>query len=213
MSDNDKISILEKILADNDSIRKVVAKAKASAASFKDPKMRERAAVRSIITHYANRCAITGGATALPSLIPFIGTIYSIFGAASADAIAALKFEVEMALALTDYMGYDIDDPKERKIAIVLACAALEDAFDADKPMTLFQVMQSAASEYSTREFTKSLAKLITRAIFAIASKKWTRFFPIVGIAIGGGMNMIMSMHTGRGCYNAIRRRKRNESK
>ena len=216
MSNNDdkKLAILEKIIASNDSIRAVVAKARTRAEKtvkklkLSDEKISEKIAVRHIIAHYANMCALTGGASGLPALIPVIGHIYSIFGASTADALAALKFEIEMALALSDYMGYDIDDPKERQIAIGLACASLENAAKSKNPLKAKDVVDYALAEYSTRELSKTIIKLISRAIFALTAKRWTRFFPVVGIAIGGAVNKILTMHTGRGCYNAIRRRK-----
>ena len=214
MNETKQIAILEKILASNDSIRKVVSRCEAAAVHFsKDKKTRERRVAHLIIGHYANLCALSGGASGIPALIPFVGSIYSIFGASTADAIAALKFEIEMALALTSFMGYDIDDPRERKLAIIMACAALEEAFHRDRPTTIFDIVDSAFAEYSTRQLSKTMAKLFARAILTLVAKRWTRLFPLVGIAIGGTVNALMSAHTGNGCYLALCRRRRRDAK
>lgn len=213
MNEDKHIEILEKILASNDSIRKVVTKCEVAAVHFSNKKTRERRVAQLIIGHYSNLCALSGGASGIPALIPFVGTIYSIFGASTADAIAALKFEVEMSLALTSYMGYDIDDPRERKLAIITACAALEEVFNRNRPTTLFDVVDSALSEYSTRQLSKTMVKLFARAVLALVAKRWTRFFPLVGIAIGGAVNAMMTAHTGHGCYIALCRRRRRDAK
>lgn len=213
MNENKHIEILEKILASNDSIRKVVTKCEVAAVHFSNEKTRERRVAQLIIGHYSNLCGLSGGASGIPALIPFVGSLYSIFGASTADAIAALKFEVEMSLALTSHMGYDIDDPRERKLAIITACAALEDVFKRDRPTSVFDIVDSAMSEYSTRQLSKTMAKLFARAILALVAKRWTRYFPLVGIAIGGAINAVMTAHTGHGCYLALCRRRRRDAK
>lgn len=213
MNENKQIAILEKILASNDSIRSVVAKCEAAAVHLSHEKTRERRVVQLIIGHYANLCALSGGASGLPALIPFVGSLYSIFGASAADAIAALKFEIEMALALTSYMGYDIDDSRERKLAIIMACATLEEAFHRDRPVTVFDLVDSALAEYSTRQLSKTMLKLFTRAVLTLTAKRWMRFFPLVGMAVGGVVNAMMSAHTGHGCYLTLCRRRRRDAK
>ncbi len=209
-NDMKKLEILEKILASNDSIRRVVARAQKFTASTVDDQARERRAANFIIAHYANLCGITGGLSGLPAYLPFIGAIYAIFGASASDALAALKFEIEMSLALSALVGFDIDDPKERKTAILLACASLEDEFDAEKQATFLDLVDSAISEYQTRQLSKTMAKLVAQAFVKIAARRSTRLFPLAGIAVGGGMNLALSIHTGRNCYEAICRRKRH---
>ena len=144
-------------------------------------------------------------------MIPYIGHIYSIFGSSSVDAISALKFEIEMSLALADYVGFNIDDPDDRRFAVVLACAALEDEYNSDKDASLLDFVESAVSEYSTRQFSKTLAKIVTRAIMTITARRWIKYFPIVGIAVGAAVSFAMSRHTGRECYLTLRRRKKRQ--
>ena len=52
------------------------------------------------MSHYSNATAVSGGATALPSMIPGLGTLVTLTGGTLVDVALMLKFEVEMALAL-----------------------------------------------------------------------------------------------------------------
>lgn len=210
--DDKKLEILDKILASNESIRAVVASAKKHVFATVDDKTRERRAANHIIAHYSNRCGISGSLSGLPAFLPIVGAIYSVFGASAADSLAALKFEVEMSLALMDLAGYDISDPSERRFAILLACASLQDEYDATEPASILDIVNSSMEEYSTRQITKSMVKLVSQAIMKLTARRAAKFFPVVSIAVGGAMNMAMTIHTGHKCYAAIRRRKRHDA-
>lgn len=205
------VLVLDKIVASNESIKNACQKAVLCAEKLTtDEHKREKYAARMIVMHYSNLVAAGGGASAVPGMIPFIGPILSIFGLAALDAIIALKFELEMTLALSHLAGFDIDDPRERKIAFLLVCASLEEAYDSEKEPSLKEIVDLAMSEFSTRELSKTLAKTLARVIVMMSSKRLARFFPIVGIAIGASVNKILSARTGRECWRAIKHRKKS---
>ncbi|MBQ4360984.1 MAG: EcsC family protein [Proteobacteria bacterium] len=202
------VEILEKILQKNEDIIKVVEKAGKFAERTSKIENREYRTAQFIIMHYSNLCAAGGGASALTGLIPGLGTILSVFGAGAVDAFLALKFELEMSLALAHLAGYDITDPRERKIAFLLACAGLEDAYNAEKDPNIKTVIDLAVSEYSTRELSKTLTKAFARALMFVTAKKWTRLFPLVGIAIGASINKVLTTKLGHSIWNALNDRK-----
>ncbi|MBR4984822.1 MAG: hypothetical protein IKY83_03650 [Proteobacteria bacterium] len=202
------IEILDKILQKDDAIIKVVKNAEKFAERTSKVENRENRTAQFIVMHYSNLCAAGGGASALTGLIPGLGTILSVFGAGAADAFLALKFELEMSLALAHLAGYDISDPRERKIAFLMACKGLEDAYNADKEPNIKSVIDLAVGEYSTRELSKTLTKAFARAIMFFAAKKWTRFFPIVGIAIGASINQVLTAKLGYSIWKSISIRK-----
>ena len=86
------VAVLDKLVASNDSIKKVVEKAVLCAEKMtNDEHKREKYASRMIIMHYSNLVAAGGGASAIPGLIPFVGPILSIFGVAALDAIPQIR--------------------------------------------------------------------------------------------------------------------------
>ena len=202
------IEILEKILQKNENIIKVVDKARKLAERTSSIENREFRTAQFVIMHYSNLCAAGGGASALTGLIPGVGTLLSVFGAGAVDGFLALKFELEMSLALAHLAGYDITDPRERKIAFLMACAGLEDAYNAEKDPTIKSVIDLAVSEYSTRELSKTLTKAFARALMFVTAKKWTRLFPIVGIAIGASINKVLTTKLGHSIWKTLNERK-----
>ena len=202
------IAVLEKILASNDSIKALCEKNKKIAQHLaKEDKVEKRTA-QLIIMHYSNLCAAGGGASAIPGLIPGIGLIYTLLGTTALNSFLLLKFELEMSLALSHLAGFDIEDPRERKIAFLLACTALEDAYDEENEPSIGTVLDLAINEYSTRELSKTLVKAVARVMMMFLAKRWTRLFPFVGIGIEASVNKVLSAHLGRECWRAIRHRR-----
>lgn len=205
------LGVLEVLLASDESIAAVVARAQRHAEASKEARIINRRAARYIIRHYSTLCAASGGASGLPGLIPFVGPVFAVFGAGATDAIIALKFEIEMSMALSSLVGFDISDPRERKLAMLLASAALGDAFDSEEQPNIRYVLELAITEYSTRQLSKAMIKLISQAIFSIAGKRWLKVFPFVGMAISASVNKLLTTHTGWQCYEALLERKRTE--
>jgi uncharacterized protein (DUF697 family) len=78
-------------------------------------------ASKKIISNYSYYAAFAGGATALSGVIPGIGTAVAMTGGAGADAIAAIKFQIEMTMALATVYGHDILIEEEKRICYIIA--------------------------------------------------------------------------------------------
>ncbi len=202
------IAIIDKILASNESIIEVCNRCRKLAEKFSSENKVESRTAQLIIMHYSNLCAAGGGMSATGGLIPGVGIVLSLLGAGALDAFFAMKFELEMNLALTHLAGFDIANPYERKLAFLMACSALEDAYASDKEPTMANVIDIAMGEYSTRELSKTLTKAFVRVLMMIAAKKWVKFFPIVGIGIEASVNKVLSTRLGRECWRAIKLRR-----
>lgn len=74
-----------------------------------------------IISNYSYYAAFTGGTTALTGVIPGIGTAVAIGGGASADAVACMKFQIEMTMALATVYGHDILIEEEKRLCYIIA--------------------------------------------------------------------------------------------
>ncbi|GGF56400.1 MAG: EcsC family protein [Terasakiella sp.] len=74
-----------------------------------------------IISNYSYYSAFSGGTTAVTSIIPGIGTAVAITGGAAADAIACIKFQIEMTMALATVYGHDILDEEKRRLCYIIA--------------------------------------------------------------------------------------------
>lgn len=202
------LATLDKVLAKPATIIAVCERSAKIAERCSTPEKRLQRTAQLIIMHYSNLCAIGGGASGLPGMIPGIGLIYSLLGSVGIDAFLNLKFNIEMSLALSHLAGFDITDPRERKLAFILACAAIADAFEDDKDPSLARIIDIATNEYSTSELTKTLIKALARVIILFNAKKLTRFFPVISMGIEASINKAKSAKLGRECWKAYKLRR-----
>ena len=78
-------------------------------------------AANKIIGRYSRLATMVGGASALPGIIPGIGTALSIVGGASADSLLCIKLQVDMCMCLAAAFNYDITSEDGRHLAFLLA--------------------------------------------------------------------------------------------
>lgn len=80
-----------------------------------------------IIKKYAKTSALTGGVTALPGIIPGVGTAVAAIGGGITDASLSLKLQMDMTMVLAANYGWDITEQDARHMAMLIAlCGGLE---------------------------------------------------------------------------------------
>ena len=205
------LTAVERILASSQSIRATVDEARATAKEKstldKTETVRELTA-RELVRHYSNRTAIAGGVSGLPALIPGIGSIAVSIGGGLAELTFLLKWEVEMALALSHLYGFDIDDPRERQLGFLMASVGTYDATGKNFFVDVLKVEGTAIWNYAPRK----VGKVVVQALAMLAAVYlWRGFFkaiPVLGIAIGTGMNKVLTQRVGNRVSRDLRTRR-----
>ncbi len=207
------LTAVERILASNESVRGLVRKAKATAtaalgeeASKKDVR---RAAAKEIVRTYSNRAAVAGGASALPALIPGVGSIALGIGGGLAELTLLLKFEVEMALALTHLYGFDIEEPRERQLAFLLASVGTYDAAGKNFFVDVAKVEGTAIWNYAPRRLGRLVATAATRLAALYLWRGLLKMVPFVGMAVGTSMNKVLTQRVGDRCAKDLELRRK----
>ncbi len=160
-----------------------------------------------IVAHYSNRSALVGGATALPSLIPGVGSLATLVAAPLADMVFLLKYEVEMCLALSAAHGYDIHRDEERQMAFLLA--ALKTAQVSKSGSNYVNITGPALWQYTPRRVSKLLVTTLAIIGVAALSKHFIKAVPLLGVAVGASMNKILTTKVGRNAHEELRLRKK----
>lgn len=200
---------VERIIEDPDGIIALVERLK-SRSSFTDVDLVREEVGRQVVTVYSNRSALSGGATALPALVPGMGTLATLAGSSLLDMGLMLKFEVEMVLALSHLYGFDIRDEKERQVAFLLASVSTYDARSGRNFfLDLAEAQSTAIWNYAPRELGKLLATAFTRLALMTAGRSLAKAVPIVGVVIGTGANKILTHKVGVRCQRELERRRR----
>lgn len=162
-----------------------------------------------IVEIWSNRSAVSGGATALPAVLPGLGTLATVTGGTLLDMALVLKFEVEMTLALAWLHGFDIREERERQIAFLLASVSTYDARSGRHVfLDLAEAQGTAVWNYAPREVSKLLMMVLSRLALMGAGKGLARAIPLVGVAIGGGVNKVLTTRVGNRNREELRRRR-----
>jgi hypothetical protein len=106
-----------------------------------------------IISRYARRAALVGGAVGLTSVVPGLGTVIAVFGGATADFALTMKYQIEMTMAIATVSGHDVTEADERTLCLLVA--GLGVAMDAGG---------KAAAAISTKAFGNMVKRYLRRA-------------------------------------------------
>jgi hypothetical protein len=169
---------------------------------------------RQLISSYSNRTAIAGGAAALPGLVPGLGSLAAVLGGGLLDMTLCLKYEVELVLALAALRGYDIEDPRERKLAYLLAAAHTYEASGGRNPLPdLIKTEIDAIWHYTPRQLGKLVAALFLKLAIMLAGKGLTRAIPFIGVVVSSAANKTLTTRVGRSVLKALDRRAQTDKK
>jgi hypothetical protein len=205
------LSAVERLLASDEALLEEARRCEgvARARLLPDVDARRAAASEEATRAASNKAAISGGLTSLPAVVPGLGSLLAVTGGALLDMAALLKFEVELALVLTAIHGYDIRRPEERRLAMLLAAAGVHDVKQGGNLLVdLANAEAVAIVGYGPRELTKLLTLSFARVALALASRGLAKALPVIGVAIGGGMNKVLTTRVGERLADELRRRR-----
>ncbi|MCC6335096.1 MAG: EcsC family protein [Myxococcales bacterium] len=207
------LTAVERLVASSDTIREMVlvadarAKARAPEATKAKDTLREVTA-KELIRTYSNRAAIAGGATAVPALIPGLGSLAAGVAGTFAELAYLLKCEVELCLALSHLYGFDIDEPKERQLAFLLASVGTYDAGGRNFFADMVKAEGVAIWNYGPRTVGKWLLKAMTALALVYLWRGFIKMVPILGIVIGSGVNKVLTKRVGERVMADLRTRR-----
>jgi len=200
---------VERLLEDADSIIATVERLKSLVPP--GPTAEDETGER-VIALYSNRSALSGGATAIPALLPGVGTLTAVAGGALLDMAFMLKFEVEMVLALSHLYGFDIHSEKERQVAFLLASIKTCDVKGGRNLfLDLAEAESTAIWNYAPREAGKLLVTVLSKLVLLTSGRVLSKAIPLVGILVGTGANKILTRQVGYRCREEIRGRRMAE--
>ncbi len=156
-------------------------------------------ASKKIISNYSYYAAFTGGTTALTSVIPGIGTAVAMSGGATVDAVASIKFQIEMTMAIATIYGHDILIEEEKRLCYIIAgLGAISEAtkeFGKDVGSRAFVKLVKEHLKGATLQTIKTIFKKVGINFSRKALEKAIPFG--VGVIIGFGANKTLTWYVG----------------
>lgn len=160
---------------------------------------------RRLISHYSTRTALAGGASAMPALIPGLGSLAAVLGGGLIDMTLCLKFEVEMVLALASARGHKIKDPRERQLAYLLAAIHTYEAGGGTLPIEdLVKAELDAVWNYTPRQLAKLVGALFVRLALLYSGTGIAKAIPFVGMVVSAAANKTLTRRVGAGVVKAL---------
>ncbi len=179
--------------------------------SLEEEALRDEVADR-LVEHFAYRSAVSGGVSSLPAMLPGLGTALALTGGTLLDLSLMLKFEVEMALAMSWCYGFDIREAHERRLAFLLASWATADAQGGDgehKGSSVAEANEDMSIwNYAPRQVPKLLVQVASRIALRQVSRGFGRLIPVVGVAVGSSMNRSLTRRVGARCKEELKARR-----
>jgi len=138
---------------------------------------------RLLIKKKCRLCAVAGGATAVPGIVPGVGTLIARVGRMLADMSAMAFFLTELILEVAAVYDRDLEEAGTSREAVwVLVASAGAGA--AGKGLTGFAIDQLTGNALKT---------LIERALMSLgvraSQRTFFRILPLIGVFIAGWVN------------------------
>jgi hypothetical protein len=153
---------------------------------------------KAIVRRYSRMSGIAGGAAALPSTIPGLGTALAMIGGGAIDTGLSIKFQVDMCMCLAECYGHDLTSEDARHLSILIALSGAEKTGGA----TAVKVGTKAGVAL-LRRYLRGAALQTIKQMFAAIGLRFTRkalekAAPFgIGVAAGAGINYGLTRYVG----------------
>ena len=190
------LKAVELVVADpkkiKDEAKSLMEKYKTQNPNKSDKEIRDKV-VEKIISNYSYYSAFSGGATALSSIVPGLGTAIAMVGGGSADAVITIKFQIEMTMALATVYGHNILNEESKRLCFMIAGlgAISEVAKEGGKQLG------SKAFISMTNQYLKGATLTTLKEIFKLVGGTFTKSALTKAIPFGVGVVIGFSANKG----------------
>ncbi len=150
-----------------------------------------------IIRERSWQCALVGALTAVPAIIPGVGTLIALFGGVAADILLLTYLLTRMVLEIATLYDRDLTGPgyqKEAFWAFVLAAGA---------GSVGNSLSRAVIAQLSKEAFSAAVERLLTSlGVRAATRSTLLRLLPLAGLFLAGGVNYWLGKKVGSRALN-----------
>lgn len=181
-----------------DMVQKYTGQVRAGAPGA-DARMVQEKVAEKIIDRYTYLATSTGVFSALPGIVPGLGTAITA-GTAFGDAVVCMKFQLDMCMCLAETFGYDLNGEDARQIALLLSAGAtLEKAGVSAGAQIASKAGVKMLKQYLRGAVLQAIKELFKKLGLVFTRKALERMIPFgVGAVLGGGANYLFTRYVGR---------------
>lgn len=160
----------------------------------------KRRIANQVIGRYSKLAATSGALTALPSIIPGVGTAVAVLGGGLTDLAVALKLQIDMCMCLVEVYESDLSDEDKKHLAFVLALAGSAEGLAANSgKVAVEKVAQKLVYQYLRGPALVTIKQLFKRVSINFTQKAMAKAVPAgVGVVFSGSANYILTTAVGK---------------
>jgi hypothetical protein len=161
------------------------------------PELARRELARIIIQERSFQCALTGALTAVPAIIPGIGTLIALLGGVAADIMLLTYLLTRIVLEIATLYGRDLTGPgyqKEAFWAFILATGT---------GSVGNSLSRTVVTQLSKEAFSTTVERLLlSLGVRTTARNTIVRLIPLAGLFFAGGINYWLGKTAGQRALN-----------
>ncbi|WP_333763000.1 hypothetical protein [Streptomyces sp. IBSBF 2390] len=153
-----------------------------------------------IIGRYSKMSAATGAVTAVPSVIPGVGTAVAILGGGATDIAVALKLQVDMCMCLVEVFETELSTEDKKHLAFTLALAgSVEQMASKGGKAAVQKIAEKLVYQYLRGPALVTIKQLFKRVSITFTQKAMAKAIPAgVGVAFSSSTNYLLTRVVGR---------------
>lgn len=155
-----------------------------------------------LISKYATQSAVFGGLTAVPGVLPGIGTLGVLSASLTADLANLLRIQIKLCYAVA--YAYDVEMDEAELQAVVLSLLGLSGSAELFKGISARatrEVVERTVADYQQAAAGKAALALSERTGLKLGSTS-LKLIPLIGIPLNASVNLSSTMVVGNHARN-----------
>lgn len=209
-SSSSLMKMVEAIAISPQDARELVAQYKAQAVSALPSASEQKiedAVVDKIISRYSKLAATSGAATALPGIVPGIGTAVSAVGGGLADISVCMKLQIDMTMCLAVAINGKMSNEDAKHMSYIIALyGSLEQMGSTSATKLASQAGVRMVKQYLKGPTLQVIKELFKKIGITFTQKAAAKVIPFgIGVVVGGAANYALTKYVGKTARDTFR--------
>ncbi|WAH58130.1 EcsC family protein [Pseudomonas silvicola] len=165
------------------------------------------AVVDKIISRYSKLAATSGAATALPGVIPGIGTAVSAIGGGVADISVCMKLQIDMTMCLAVAINGKMSNEDAKHMSYIIALyGSLEQMGSSSATRIASKAGVRMVKQYLKGPTLQVIKELFSKIGITFTQKAAAKVIPFgIGVIVGGTANYALTTYVGKAARDTFR--------
>ncbi|AYQ26900.1 MULTISPECIES: hypothetical protein [unclassified Polaromonas] len=153
-----------------------------------------------IIQRYSRLAATSGAVSAIPGVVPGVGTAAAVLGGGLADVTVCMKLQIDMTMCLAVAINKELSNEDAKHMSFLIALAgSLEKLGTAGMTKVASKAGVKMVKKYLTGPTLATIKELFKKIGIVFTQNAAAKAIPFgVGVLIGGSANYALTRYVGK---------------